>query len=49
MFVTLLSWMILKLKKIEVSLGESMALVFSGLAETGLYTIIIGVLTVWAK
>jgi hypothetical protein len=49
MFVTLLCWMILKLKRIEVSLGESIALVFSGLCETILYMILIGVLTVWAK
>jgi hypothetical protein len=49
MFVTLICWMVLKLKKIEVSLGESMALVFSGLSETIIYLVLIGVLTVWAK
>jgi len=41
--------MVLKLKRIEVSLGESAVLVFSGLGETVLYLILIGVLTVWAK
>jgi len=41
--------MILKLKRIDVSLGESVALVFSGLCETILYMIVIGVFTVWAK
>ena len=49
MFVTLLCWMILKLKKIDVSFGESLALIFSGMGETILYMILIGVFTVWAK
>ena len=49
MFVTLICWMILKLKRIEISLGESFGFVFSGLCETILYIIIIAVLTVWAK
>ncbi len=49
MFVTLLCWMVLKLKHIEVSLGESAVLVFSGFAETVVWLILIGVLTVWAK
>lgn len=48
MFVTLICWMILKLKRLEISLGESFGLVFSGLCETILYMILIGVMTVWA-
>ncbi len=41
MFVTLVCWMTLKLKKIEVNLTENVAIVFAGLLETIIYLYII--------
>jgi hypothetical protein len=41
MFVTLICWMILKLKNIDVSVPEDLAFIFVGLLETIIYLYII--------
>jgi hypothetical protein len=41
MFATLICWMILKLKNIDVSLPEGVAFIFAGFFETIIYLFII--------